>query len=92
MSTQAEREAFLRSLTPLTLDDLVQLAEITGLNEQLRDALDEKDAAAHEPCDSEVWSWQIYRPEQMDPYWIRCTRVGPHDEHKDSNTGATWTD
>ena len=44
------------------------------------------------PCDVETWSWEHFNQEQMDGYWIRCTQVGPHDEHEDANTGLTWRD
>lgn len=44
------------------------------------------------PCTEEIWSWTYFTAEQVDPYWIRCTAVGPHDEHEDSNTGAKWKD
>lgn len=43
------------------------------------------------PCEVETRSWDHFTPEQMDSYWIRCTLSGPHDEHKDENTGLTWT-
>src|SRR3546814_16107517 len=48
---------------------------------------DEIDAT---PCDSEKHSWDYYRPGQVDSYWMRCHLVGPHDEHENSETGATW--
>lgn len=41
-------------------------------------------------CDEETLSWDHFTPEQMDRYWIRCTFMGPHDEHKDEITGLTW--
>lgn len=41
-------------------------------------------------CAEETRSWDHFTPEQMDSYWIRCTLSGPHDEHKDENTGLTW--
>ena len=44
----------------------------------------------YEPCDAEIWSWEIFQPEQVDPYWMRCHLLGPHDEHENSETGATW--
>lgn len=45
------------------------------------------------PCEAEEWSWHHYSPEHTDPYWIRCSRPLPHDEHgDDGNTGLTWTD
>lgn len=43
-----------------------------------------------DPCDAEVYSWDYYRPEQIDSYWIRCTLLGKHDEHEDSHTGLKW--
>lgn len=60
--------------------------------ERLAAAYDEEDAAASEPCDSEIWSWTYFRHGQVNPYWIRCGLIGPHDLHEDSNTGAHWTD
>jgi hypothetical protein len=48
----------------------------------------ETDNAA--PCDAEVRSWDYYQPEQIDLCWIRCTRLGTHDEHEDSHTGLKW--
>jgi hypothetical protein len=41
-------------------------------------------------CTEETRSWDHFTPEQADSYWIRCTLSGPHDEHKDENTGLTW--
>lgn len=44
-----------------------------------------------EPCEAETYSWDHYRPEQTDAYWIRCTASGPHTEHSDDgNTGLHW--
>lgn len=43
-----------------------------------------------DPCTSQFWSWDYFRHGQVDPYWMRCDMVGPHDEHKDSETGAHW--
>lgn len=43
-----------------------------------------------EPCNAEIWSWDIFRHQQVDPYWMRCHRVGKHDEHENSETGAKW--
>lgn len=43
-----------------------------------------------EPCTAEIWSWDIFRHQQVDPYWMRCDRLGEHDEHENSETGATW--
>lgn len=47
-------------------------------------------AIASAPCDAETWSWDHYTHRAVDPYWIRCTQLGPHDEHEDANTGLTW--
>lgn len=46
--------------------------------------------AEPQPCTEETHSWQHFTAEQADSYWIRCTLQGPHDEHKDANTGLTW--
>lgn len=49
-----------------------------------------KPEPAEVPCDSETWSTDHYGP-AVDPYWIRCTLTGRHDEHGDpGNTGCTW--
>lgn len=53
----------------------------------LVEELTEPDA---EPCNAELWSWEYYRPEQVDPYWMRCHLLGAHDEHENSETGARW--
>lgn len=53
-----------------------------------RDA--ELHAIATEPCDAETWSWDHFRDSQVDPYWIRCKALGPHEEHEDSDAGLTW--
>ncbi|PZF11783.1 hypothetical protein [Curtobacterium sp. MCLR17_034] len=44
------------------------------------------------PCTAETHSWDHFRSTQVDSYWIRCTEVGEHREHSDSNTGLTWFD
>lgn len=49
-------------------------------------------AHAHDECDAEIYSWDYFSVDAVDPYWIRCGRVGPHEEHEDSNTGAKWRD
>lgn len=43
------------------------------------------------PCAEEKHSWDYFRPEQMDSYWMRCDKLGPHDKHENSETGAHWT-
>ncbi len=43
-----------------------------------------------EPCKAEIWSWDIFRHQEVDPYWMRCHRIGAHDKHENSETGATW--
>lgn len=51
---------------------------------------------AHAPCESEMYTGHYYRQQVaaglMDYYWMRCDRTGPHDEHENSETGATWKD
>lgn len=49
-----------------------------------------EETVSADPCNAEVWSMDHYRDGQVDPYWIRCTQLGPHTEHEDSNTGLTW--
>jgi len=46
--------------------------------------------ADNDECKEETWSWWHFKPEQVDPYWIRCSLTIPHDTHEDSNTGLTW--
>lgn len=41
-------------------------------------------------CEEETHSWWHFNSDQLDSYWIRCTLIGSHDEHKDENTGLTW--
>lgn len=53
-------------------------------------AIEEAEQRATEPCTAEIHSWDYFRPTQLDSYWIRCTRLGEHEEHEDSNTGAHW--
>lgn len=48
------------------------------------------DPRSSEPCHEEIHSLDYFRAQQVDSYWIVCTKVGPHDEHEDSNTGAHW--
>ena len=43
-----------------------------------------------EPCSAEMWSWDYFRHQQVDAYWMRCHKLGKHDEHKNSETGAHW--
>lgn len=66
---------------PAHLADTVR--RLIGLVEELT-------APDPEPCDAELHSWDYYRPEQVDPYWMRCDQLGAHDEHKNSETGAHW--
>lgn len=60
----------------------------------LREAglLPTSDDDALQECRAETRSWDHFRPEQIDSYWIRCTQWGPHDRHKDGHTGLSWTD
>lgn len=46
---------------------------------------------AHEPCDAETHSWDHYPVVTVDPYWMRCHRLGPHTEHENRETGTIWT-
>lgn len=48
------------------------------------------EVADNEPCTAELWSWDYFNDLQVDPYWMRCHLVGKHDEHENSETGATW--
>jgi len=61
----------------------------------LRAAFAERERAeekAGEPCSSEIHTWDYgYRPEEVDSYYMRCDRLGPHTEHENSTMGATWT-
>lgn len=41
-------------------------------------------------CDAEVWSWDYFNDQQIDPYWIQCTLGYSHTEHEDENTGLKW--
>lgn len=43
-------------------------------------------------CEAELLSWDYFKPQQVDRYWVRCDLRGPHDEHKNSHTGAKWRD
>ena len=43
-----------------------------------------------EPCSAELWSLDYFRHQQVDAYWMRCHKVGAHDEHENSETGAHW--
>jgi len=45
-----------------------------------------------ESCAAETYSWDHFRPEQVDAYWITCDVIGLHDEHEDEHTGLTWRD
>lgn len=42
------------------------------------------------PCADEIWSWDYFRNQEVDPYWMHCHKLGPHDEHENSETGAHW--
>lgn len=43
-------------------------------------------------CGVEKNSWDHFKHGQVDNYTMRCELTGPHDEHRDSYTGATWED
>lgn len=42
------------------------------------------------PCRAELWSWDYFNSEAVDPYWMHCHLIGKHDRHENSETGATW--
>ncbi len=78
------REAFLRAGGPIGASDDAIRAGI--------EAVDQLHARNSEPCRAEVWSWDRFRPEQVDGYWVRCTLLGQHDRHEDAHTGLKWAD
>lgn len=43
-----------------------------------------------EMCDEWIHTWDVFRPEQIDSYWMHCDLLGPHDVHHNRETGATW--
>lgn len=72
---------------PITL---MQGAEMIVVDaDVLRTILAEHDPAP-EPCEAEIHSWSYFSSEAVDSYWMRCDRLGPHDEHENSETGAHW--
>lgn len=75
------RQAFLRAGGPIGADDAAIRAGLEAVN-----------PADPEQCSAETRSWDHFRPEQIDSYWIRCTEFGPHDRHKDAHTGLSWSD
>lgn len=90
LPTMALRE-FHRASRPLAVLALLDAldakdAELERLREQIGDPADS------EPCDAEKHSWGYFTPEVVDSYWMRCHKLGPHDEHENSETGATWND
>lgn len=50
----------------------------------------DEDDDEDEECAAEIHSWSVFRPEQIDSYWIRCTLQYPHEDHEDSHTGIKW--
>lgn len=58
--------------------------------ERIAEELAAFEVKAAEPCTAETPSWDHYSPDLIDSYWIRCTELGPHEKHRDSNTGLTW--
>jgi len=47
---------------------------------------------ASEPCVSEAHTWSTLglSPDRYDAAWLRCKKVGPHDEHEDGTFGFKW--
>lgn len=78
------REAFLRAGGPIGANDEAIRSGI--------EAVDQLHSRESEPCPAEVWSWDHFRPSQLDGYWIRCSLLGQHERHEDANTGLTWAD
>lgn len=72
---------------PITLTQGAEMIVVDA--EVLHAILDEHDPAP-ESCEAELHSWDHFSREQVDQYWMRCDRLGPHDEHENSETGATW--
>lgn len=86
---EAERAAALAAID--RVHDTLSLHNPNGrLVKEVLAALDGAPEPDDDPCKAETHSWSHYRPEQIDSYWIRCTRLGKHDEHEDSNTGLNW--
>ncbi|CAN7240413.1 hypothetical protein LJR045_000966 [Microbacterium sp. LjRoot45] len=56
----------------------------------LRRLVPEPEPVDDTPCAAQMWSWDYFRSQQVDPYWMRCHLVGKHDEHENSETGARW--
>ena len=48
-------------------------------------AAEDAERIATEPCDAEVPSWEMFSPGTVGDYWMRCDRIGPHDEHEHSD-------
>lgn len=85
----AERDAALAAIE--RVQETLSLHNPNGrLVKEVLAALDGVPEPDDDPCKAETHSWSHYRPEQIDSYWIRCTRLGKHDEHEDSNTGLNW--
>lgn len=84
-ANDAEHIAAFDPPTVLALLDLIaeQQAELAEFREQ-------EAASDARPCSAEVPSWELFKPEQVDSYQIRCDRIGNHSKHRDSHTGATW--
>lgn len=70
-----------------TLDDAATTLEALA---SIGSVVAEEPEGDDEPCKAEIWSWDIFRHQEVDPYWMRCHRIGAHDKHENSETGATW--
>lgn len=68
---------------------VVSGAEFVALLAEVREARDLL-APDPDPCRAEIHSWEVFRPEQMDPYYLTCDEVGDHSRHEDHETGGTW--
>ena len=89
VKAEAERDSALAAIE--RVQETLSLHNPNGrLVKEVLAALDGAPEPDDDPCKAETHSWSHYRPEQIDSYWIRCTRLGKHDEHEDSNTGLNW--
>lgn len=96
---EAERDAALaavervRDLASSLRGRYAENSDAAYFTSQFLAALDGAPEPEWEPCTAEIHSWSkqaFHRNRDIDSYWIRCTLLGKHDEHEDSNTGLTW--
>ncbi|WP_424462940.1 hypothetical protein [Pseudoclavibacter helvolus] len=68
---------------------MLHVSEVAALLTEVRDSRALLEPIP-EPCGDERYSWDVFRPEQMDAYYLTCDEVGDHDKHRDHETGGTW--